>query len=274
MNDRREENWSRRKFVGGLMLGGTAGLPGLQAKQVAAQPPPETTRITVDWSGSTSQAPRCVAEELLRAEGFMVQSPQRESRLETSLRLQTLGSGRTDFDLVFAPDFILGLEASLPIVILAGLHAGCFELFGSERVRAIRDLKGKTIAVFEKGSVEHLFLVVILAYVGLNAEKDVHWVVRPSVDAVQLLAEGKVDASGEVKRCPPGAAVTGCPHAKQKAAPVGSSVLHFGAHQRETGAALPAELHAWWILVLAPRTLHARPSARVGAGTVGQVARA
>ena len=61
----------------------------------------------------------------------------------------------------------------------------------------------------------------------MNPEKDVHWVVRPSVDAVQLLAEGKVDASGEVKRCPPGAAVTGCPHAKQKAAPVGSSVLHL-----------------------------------------------
>jgi hypothetical protein len=76
MNDRREENWRRRKFVGGLTLGGTAGLLGLQAKQVTAQPPPETTRITVDWSGSTCQAPRwVVAEELLRAEGFMVQSP-------------------------------------------------------------------------------------------------------------------------------------------------------------------------------------------------------
>lgn len=194
MNDRREENWSRRKFVGGLTLGGTAGLLGLQAKLVAAQPPPETTRITVDWSGSTCQAPRWIAEELLRAEGFTVQAPQREARLETSLRLKTLGSGRTDFDLVFAPDFLLGLEASLPIVILAGLHVGCFELFGSERVRAIRDLKGKTVAVFEKGSVEHLFLAVILAYVGLNPETDVHWVVRPSVDAVQLLAEGKVDA--------------------------------------------------------------------------------
>ena len=37
----------------------------------------------------------------------------------------------------------------------------------------------------------------------------------------------EVYASGEVKRCPPGAAVTGCPHAKQKPAPVGSSLLHL-----------------------------------------------
>jgi hypothetical protein len=38
--------------------------------------------------------------------------------------------------------------------------------------------------------------------------------------------------------------------------------------------ALPTELHAGRVLVLAPRTLHGRPSERVGAGTVGQVARA
>ncbi len=86
------------------------------------------------------------------------------------------------------------MEAGQPIVILAGLHVGCFELFGSERVRAIRDLKEKTVAVFEKGSVEHLFLTVILAYVGLNPEKDVNWAVHPSAEAVQLLTEGKIDA--------------------------------------------------------------------------------
>ena len=86
MNDRREEDSTRRQFVGGLGLAATAGVIGLQAKQVTAEPPPETTRITVDWSGSTCQAPRWVAEELLRAEGFTVQSVQRDARLQTSRR--------------------------------------------------------------------------------------------------------------------------------------------------------------------------------------------
>jgi hypothetical protein len=34
-----------------------------------------------------------------------------------------------------------------PIVILAGGQVGCSELFGTERARAILDLKGKTVAI-------------------------------------------------------------------------------------------------------------------------------
>ena len=193
MSDRRA-SWSRREFVSGLTLAGTAGLIGLRPEPAAAEPPPETTRVRLEWTGGACQAPRWVAEELLRAEGFTVQSFHKEGRPTTSLRLKTLGSGDSDFDLLFAPDLILGVEAGHPIVILAGQHIGCFELFGNERVRAIRDLKGKTVAVFEKGSVEHRFLAVILSYVGLSPERDVNWVIHPPAEAVQLLAEGKVDA--------------------------------------------------------------------------------
>jgi hypothetical protein len=37
--------FSRRRFLGGLTLAGTAGLLGLPARPVAAEPPPETTRL-------------------------------------------------------------------------------------------------------------------------------------------------------------------------------------------------------------------------------------
>ena len=37
MSDRQEEDWSRRGFVGGLALVGTAGLLGLQAEHVAVR---------------------------------------------------------------------------------------------------------------------------------------------------------------------------------------------------------------------------------------------
>jgi hypothetical protein len=30
-----------------------------------------------------------------------------------------------------------------PLVLLAGVHAGCYELFANEQVRAIRDLKAR-----------------------------------------------------------------------------------------------------------------------------------
>ena len=49
---------------------GTAGLPGLHAKRVAAEPPPETTRIRLVQIPGICQAPQYVAEELLRSAGF------------------------------------------------------------------------------------------------------------------------------------------------------------------------------------------------------------
>src|SRR5207244_13227370 len=62
---------------------------------------------------------------------------------------------------------------SSDLVILAGVHSGCFELFGTERVRAIRDLKGKTVALagLGTGSTQHIFLALMLAYVGLDPAK-------------------------------------------------------------------------------------------------------
>ena len=79
-------------------------------------------------------------------------------------------------------------------MILSGAHVGCFELFGTERVRAIRDLKGKTVSVPELGSPAHVFLASMAAYVGLAPSKDITWVTRAPDEAVQLFTEGKIDA--------------------------------------------------------------------------------
>ena len=62
--------WTRRRFLGGLTLAGTAGLLGLPPRPVAAEPPPETTTIRLFRSPSLCVAPQFVAEDLLRAEGF------------------------------------------------------------------------------------------------------------------------------------------------------------------------------------------------------------
>ncbi len=42
---------------------------------------------------------------------------------------------------------LTAIDVGVPMVIVAGVHVGCFELFGTDRVRTIRDLKGKTVAV-------------------------------------------------------------------------------------------------------------------------------
>jgi NitT/TauT family transport system substrate-binding protein len=70
MSLRRARPFSRRRFLGGLTLAGTAGLFGLRATPVNAEPPPETTRLRLHQFPAICYAPYYVAEELLRSEGF------------------------------------------------------------------------------------------------------------------------------------------------------------------------------------------------------------
>jgi len=85
-------------------------------------------------------------------------------------------------------------ETGDPIVFLGGLHIGCFELVGTERIRAVRDLKGKSVGVLELGGSQHVFVSTMLAHVGLDPRKDVNWVTNRPADSMQLLADGKIDA--------------------------------------------------------------------------------
>jgi NitT/TauT family transport system substrate-binding protein len=94
---------------------------------------------------------------------------------------------------VIAPH-ILQVDAGDPIIVLAGVHTGCYELFGIDRVRTISDLKGKTVTVPELGSGAHLVVASMAAYVGLDPRKDITWVTHPPAEGLQLFAAGKIDA--------------------------------------------------------------------------------
>ncbi|MBI3798286.1 MAG: ABC transporter substrate-binding protein [Deltaproteobacteria bacterium] len=199
---RRAEGWSRRKFLG-LTLAGTAGLLGLKPESIAAEPPPETTtvRLTQNLSG-LCWAPQYVAEELLQDEGFTeVQYIKKEGNVGVE---KALASGEVDISTNYAASIIIRLDVGDPVVVLAGGHVGCLELFGTERVQALRDLKGKTVAVYQLGGVVHVFLASMLAYVGLDPNKDVNWDTHPPAESTQLLAEGKIDA---LMGTPPGSQI-------------------------------------------------------------------
>jgi NitT/TauT family transport system substrate-binding protein len=186
---------SRREFLGGLTLVASAGVLGLHPKLVAAEPPLETTRIRLHKMAGICIAPQYVAEEFFYAEGFTeVQYVEVELTELTRAIYRRLASGEVDISMAFAPPFIIQVDAGAPIAMLGGVHVGCFELFGTERVHAIRDLKGKAVAVPEQGGVHHLFLASMAQYVGLDPRKDINWVPHPPAESIQLLAEGKIDA--------------------------------------------------------------------------------
>jgi NitT/TauT family transport system substrate-binding protein len=192
MNREHAQYATRRQFLGRLTLMGTAGLLGIHSGPSAAEPPPETTRIRLVQNPGICLAPQYVAEELLRNEGFTdIQYLKQPNSSAINLALT---SGEVDITGHFAGPAIIRVDAGDPIVILSGLHAGCFELFGTDRVRTVRDLKGKTAAALEPGSAEHVFLSSIATYVGLDPSKDINWVMHPAAESMQLLAEGKIDA--------------------------------------------------------------------------------
>ena len=186
---------SRRKFLRGVTLAGTAGLLSLHARRVAAEPPPETTRLRLHKTPGICIAPQYVAEALLQAEGFTRGALRRgRPRQNRASAFQQLASGAIDLGMAFVTPFILQVDAGVPIVLLGGVHVGCYEVFGTDRVRAIRDLKGKTVAVPELGGSHQLFVASMAQYVGLDPHKDIQWAVHPPAESIPLLAEAKIDA--------------------------------------------------------------------------------
>ena len=182
----------RRRFLSTVSAAAAAGLFGT-SKAPAEDAPPETTRIRLyDWNG-VCIAPQFVAEELLKAEGFTDVQYLRDEPTG-SLPNPLLATGGIDINTQFSAPSIIRVEAGDPVVFLGGLHVGCFELFGTEQIRSIRDLKGKRVAIPSFGSSNHGFLASMAAYVGLDPSRDINFVTYPAAQSMQLLAGGKIDA--------------------------------------------------------------------------------
>jgi NitT/TauT family transport system substrate-binding protein len=181
---------NRRRFLATLSSAGAAALVGVRDSR-AQEAPPETTTIRLAKHSGICNAPQFIADALLRAEGFTdIQYVLRPPAVLSS----AIGRGDVDLAMHFSPPSILGIEAGEPLTMLGGVHIGCFELFVHEGIRSIRDLKGKKVALRNWGLAPHAFVTSMAAYVGLDPAKDIDWVLSPSVDPMELFAEGKVDA--------------------------------------------------------------------------------
>ena len=174
---------TRRKFLTGLTAAG--GVPVSTPRSAASPPPPETGTIRVSSSIAICTAPQLVSEDLLRAEGFTVVQHGAQATIGT---LEEVGAGKVDIGISFIGPTIVQIDGGQSITVLAGVHPGCFELFGTDRVRSLKDLKGKKIAVVGLGSSPHIFLSTMLAHVGLDPRKDVEWIVKPRPESQELRA--------------------------------------------------------------------------------------
>jgi NitT/TauT family transport system substrate-binding protein len=178
----------RRDLMKALCAAGLVhALPGL----AAAEPPPETTRIRIQDSPITCFAPLYVAEALLKAEGFTdvqyVKTPLADGPNEA------LAAGRIDLAQNDCAAHVMSLDAGAPIVVLGGIHTGCWELFVQPSIRSLLDLKGKKVAAPEKSS-RQAFVAAMVASVGLDPRKDIVWINHAPADSMRLFEQGSIDA--------------------------------------------------------------------------------
>jgi NitT/TauT family transport system substrate-binding protein len=180
----------RRRLLATLSSAAAAGLIG-GPRTFAQAPQLETTSLRIVKIPGICVAPQYVAEELFRIEGF---TNIQYVELESGDVYEGFAAQKVDISMAFVAPFIMQVDAGVPIVLLGGVHAGCFELFGTERVRTIRDLKGKTVAVPQLTSPHYVFTASMAAHVGLDAKRDINFVLHPTPESMQLLADGKIDA--------------------------------------------------------------------------------
>jgi NitT/TauT family transport system substrate-binding protein len=192
----------RRDFVRRGAAATVAALLGTRPRRAPAEPTLETTRIRIVREPSICIAPQYAAEELLKGEGFVeveYVKTESESYLAPGTSpmdgsVDPVAAGLADIHTVMASQLVVSIDAGKPIRILTGIHASCFELFGNDRIRSIKDLKGRTVAVPGLGSSHYLYIASIAAYVGLNPQKDIRFVTPPVANSARMLAAGEIDA--------------------------------------------------------------------------------
>ena len=162
-------------------LAGAAALTGAR-RTLAEEAPPETTSVRL------GQVPRdlpCAARHRRRSSAR--RGLRRRPLCAGSARSRSpraVARGEVDFGQDFSAPIIIPIDAGAPMVMLAGVHPGCFELFARESIRSVVDLKGKNVGLraARLDDAGYVMLSIIVASVGLDPAKDINWVVLGTGD--------------------------------------------------------------------------------------------
>ncbi len=195
MNNKNIDDLSRREFLSRTLLTGTAMYLGLGSDLGLAtvEPPPETTTVRFQQLKSACWVPQLVAEPLLREEGFKdIQYIKHDKAFQGE---EDIMAGRVDFTADFTGLSLMKLVPGSPLVFISGFHVGCYSLIGSDRIKSVLDLKGKKVWAW--GNLDHIatvFFKALVAYVGLDPDKDVQYVEAPKDEAIEMFKRGEIDA--------------------------------------------------------------------------------
>ncbi|HKY78211.1 MAG TPA: ABC transporter substrate-binding protein [Acidimicrobiia bacterium] len=156
------------------------------------EPPPETTSIALHSVPNVQCfAALYRAEPFLREEGF---TDVRYPKYAPKDFLAAMKAGQVDLGLGYAAAWIPMIDAGSPLVMLGGIHVGCWQIFGTGDIRSLRDLKGKTVSIISPQFTDGIFMAMTLNDVGLDINKDVKVVNYLPAENARILSSGEVDA--------------------------------------------------------------------------------
>ena len=162
-----------------------------QASAPETDGPLETTTIRLaKLPPNACIAAQAMAEPFLREEGFTdVQYPT----LPLGSFAGDLAAGEIDMTLGYAAMMSLRIDVGDPLVMLSGVHVGCWQIIGTDAIQSMRDFKGKTVAISAPTGPDGAFMAMTLKNVGLDLNRDVKLVPSEPYEAARLLSSGEVD---------------------------------------------------------------------------------
>src|SRR5213082_911260 len=153
-----------------------------------------SNKVRVGYIGLTCEAPIFTAVE----KGFL-----KEEGLEVSLvkcewanYKDVLALGGFDITHHLVMYFLKPVEQGLDVKFTGGIHRGCLRVQAAAKgnIRSIKDLRGKRIGVPGMGTPPFIFANRVLGANGIDASKDVTWIVYRAGELGLALDKGDVDA--------------------------------------------------------------------------------
>src|SRR6266498_5760221 len=154
----------------------------------------ESNKVRVGYVGLTCEAPIFTAVE----KGFF-----KEEGLDVSLvkcdwknYKDVLALGGFDVTHHLVMYFLKPIEQGLDVKFTAGIHTGCLRVQAAPNgpVNTVQDLKGKRIGVPGMGTPPFIFANRVLGANGIDASKEITWLVFPAGELGLALDKGEVDA--------------------------------------------------------------------------------
>jgi NitT/TauT family transport system substrate-binding protein len=151
-------------------------------------------KIRVGYIGLTCEAPIFTAVEkgFFKEEGLDVTLV----KCEWANYKDVLALGGFDVTHHLVMYFLKPIEQGLDVKFTGGIHRGCLRVQApiNGKIKTVEDLRGKRIGVPGMGTPPFIFANRVLGAHGIDASKDITWLVFPAGELGLALDKGEVDA--------------------------------------------------------------------------------